>query len=48
MYSLTDELLLQTYYRAIEQKLNNDFIELLFNEILKRNLQSQLHPLILE
>jgi len=48
MHSLSDELLIQAYYRAIEEELSNDFIEMLFNEILKRNLQSQLRPLILE
>lgn len=48
MHSLSNELLIQTYYQAIEQKLSPDFIDMLFKEILKRNLQPQLHPLILE
>lgn len=36
--NITDELLLNSYYKAIELKLDNNFIGLLKIEIDKRNL----------
>ncbi|WP_100406416.1 sporulation histidine kinase inhibitor Sda [Bacillus solitudinis] len=41
MESLTDELLVQSYLRALEFELEEDFIQLLFTELCYRNL----HPL---
>lgn len=39
MKSLTDELLLETYSKAKELNLEEDFIILLKNEIERRNLK---------
>ncbi|ADC50232.1 MULTISPECIES: sporulation histidine kinase inhibitor Sda [Alkalihalophilus] len=49
MHSLSDDVLIQSYYRAQEYGLDDDFLDLLFRELCKRNLQhlaSQLstHP----
>jgi hypothetical protein len=41
---ISDELLISSYLKAVAVKLDNSFIELLFNEIEHRNLQ----PLLLE
>ncbi|MBP2002082.1 developmental checkpoint coupling sporulation initiation to replication initiation [Paenibacillus shirakamiensis] len=43
MATLTDELLLDSFKRATELKLDRDFLALLLAEIRKRNLNSQLH-----
>ena len=43
MQSLTDEMLIQSYHRAIDLQLSSEFIQLLFEEICKRDL----HPLLL-
>ncbi|MFP4977267.1 sporulation histidine kinase inhibitor Sda [Paenibacillus sp. CN-4] len=40
MVELSDELLLDSYYRALELQLEHDFIALLLVEIRKRNLHS--------
>lgn len=39
MAALTDELLLDSYQKAIELNLERDFIALLLAEIHKRNLE---------
>jgi developmental checkpoint coupling sporulation initiation to replication initiation len=38
MIRLSDDLLIQTYYKAISLHLSNDFIEILKSEIIQRNL----------
>ncbi|NEU31611.1 sporulation histidine kinase inhibitor Sda [bacterium LRH843] len=38
MHKLSNELLIETYYKAIDLKLNDDFIELIRLEIAKRSL----------
>ncbi|WP_144450559.1 sporulation histidine kinase inhibitor Sda [Halalkalibacter nanhaiisediminis] len=38
MQNLSNELLIETYYKAIELKLNQDFIELIRLEIINRSL----------
>lgn len=38
MRSLSDDLLIETYYKAIELKLSNDFIMLIKEEIERRSL----------
>jgi developmental checkpoint coupling sporulation initiation to replication initiation len=38
MLTISDDLLLQTYYKAIRLHLSKDFIELLESEISRRNL----------
>ncbi|WP_368505618.1 sporulation histidine kinase inhibitor Sda [Alkalihalophilus sp. As8PL] len=40
MEILNDEVLIQSYHKALELNLHQDFIELLFQEICKRNLHS--------
>ena len=37
--NLSDELLILSYLKAAEIKLDNSFIRLLFNEIEQRNIQ---------
>ncbi|MBP3952352.1 sporulation histidine kinase inhibitor Sda [Bacillus suaedae] len=39
---LSNELLIQAYERAIKEGLSSDFVDLLFQEISKRNLKNQL------
>lgn len=43
MEILSNELLIQAYERAIKEGLSSDFIDLLFQEISKRNLKNQLN-----
>jgi developmental checkpoint coupling sporulation initiation to replication initiation len=38
MVRLSNDLLIQTYYRAISLQLSKDFIEILKSEINRRNL----------
>lgn len=38
MKSLSDELLIETYYKAIELQLSEDFISLIKEEIERRSL----------
>lgn len=38
MRKLSDELLIESYFKAIEMKLNDDFIELIMIEIKRRSL----------
>jgi hypothetical protein len=38
MEGIPDDLLIETYYMAIERKLSTDFVRLLLHEITKRNL----------
>jgi developmental checkpoint coupling sporulation initiation to replication initiation len=38
MKHLTDDLLIESYYKAVELKLNPEFIELIEREILRRSL----------
>jgi developmental checkpoint coupling sporulation initiation to replication initiation len=38
MRNLSDELLIESYYKAIELKLSPDFIELIEREIFRRSL----------
>ncbi|MCY7784016.1 MULTISPECIES: sporulation histidine kinase inhibitor Sda [unclassified Bacillus (in: firmicutes)] len=38
MRKLSDELLIESYFKATEMKLNRDFIELIENEIKRRSL----------
>lgn len=41
MHSLSDKLLLSSYKKATELKLNNDFIALMEKEMKRRAIQSQ-------
>ncbi len=38
MRKLSDELLIESYFKAIEMKLNDDFIDLIVIEIKRRSL----------
>lgn len=38
MRKLSDELLIESYYKATEMKLNDEFIELITLEIKRRSL----------
>ncbi|ADP33164.1 sporulation histidine kinase inhibitor Sda [Bacillus atrophaeus] len=38
MRKLSDELLIESYFKANEMNLNRDFIELIENEIKRRSL----------
>jgi len=38
MRKLSDELLIESYFKATEMNLNRDFIELIENEIKRRSL----------
>ncbi|WP_428911936.1 sporulation histidine kinase inhibitor Sda [Niallia sp. Krafla_26] len=40
--NLSDELLINSYSKAIELKLDDSFTRLLFNEIERRNIQHML------
>ncbi|WP_100372212.1 sporulation histidine kinase inhibitor Sda [Bacillus sp. FJAT-45037] len=42
MRNLSDELLIETYYKAIELDLNADFIELIQLEIRRRSLLNKI------
>lgn len=46
MVELSDEMLLDSYHRAIELQLEYDFIALLLVEIRKRNLHSPVHAVL--
>ncbi|WP_086074432.1 sporulation histidine kinase inhibitor Sda [Paenibacillus camerounensis] len=46
MVELSDEMLLDSYQRAIELHLEHDFIALLLAEIRKRNLHSPEHAVL--
>ena len=39
MRTLSNETLLDTYYKAVELKLEKEFIQLLLNEIRRRDLK---------
>jgi developmental checkpoint coupling sporulation initiation to replication initiation len=40
--NLSDELLIESYYKAIELKLSQDFIELIKREIFRRSLEHKI------
>lgn len=42
MKTLSDELLIQSYYKARELKLNNEFILLIEKEIHRRSLTNKI------
>ncbi|MBM0064276.1 sporulation histidine kinase inhibitor Sda [Alkalicoccobacillus gibsonii] len=42
MKHLSDDLLIETYYKAIELELSNEFVELIKLEIVKRSLDSKI------
>ncbi|MBY0123869.1 sporulation histidine kinase inhibitor Sda [Bacillus sp. S/N-304-OC-R1] len=42
MRKLSDELLIESYYKAIELKLSHDFINLIKTEIHRRSLSHKL------
>ncbi|KGA98476.1 sporulation protein [Alkalihalobacillus alcalophilus ATCC 27647 = CGMCC 1.3604] len=42
MHNLSDELLIETYYKAVELNLNHDFIELIKLELLNRSLMDKI------
>jgi len=42
MRNLSDELLIETYYKALELKLSSEFLELLKQEIKRRSLSDKL------
>lgn len=42
MKNLSDELLIETYFKAIELNLSDDFLELLKKEIQRRSLLDKL------
>jgi developmental checkpoint coupling sporulation initiation to replication initiation len=46
MVELSDEMLLDSYHRAIELQLEQDFIALLLVEIRKRKLHSPVHAVL--
>ncbi len=46
MVELSDEMLLDSYHRAIELQLEHDFIALLLVEIRKRKLHSTVHAVL--
>ena len=41
MKLLSDESLLESYYRAVDLKLDQEFIQLLWDEIERRKLQGR-------
>ncbi|MGJ9458483.1 sporulation histidine kinase inhibitor Sda [Oceanobacillus sp. CF4.6] len=41
--NISDVLLLRSYYKAIDQKIHSDFIEILKIEIDRRNLETTNH-----
>lgn len=41
MENLSDELLIETYRKALELKLNQDFIDLIYKELYKRSLHDR-------
>ncbi|MGV3487406.1 MAG: sporulation histidine kinase inhibitor Sda [Tuberibacillus sp.] len=43
MDKLSDELLLESYYKAKELRLSKDFINLIEQEIHRRSLECRLH-----
>lgn len=43
MKNLSDELLIESYYKAYELKLNPEFIRLIEQEIQRRSLQYNFH-----
>ncbi|WP_243386246.1 sporulation histidine kinase inhibitor Sda [Bacillus kexueae] len=43
MKKLSDELLIESYFKATEMKLSEDFIELIKSEINRRSLDHFLH-----
>lgn len=43
MKALSDENLLESYFDAIDMRLENEFIDLLYQEIKRRNLVSVLN-----
>ncbi|MCK0471632.1 MULTISPECIES: sporulation histidine kinase inhibitor Sda [Halalkalibacter] len=42
MKNLSDELLIETYYKAIELNLSHDFIELIRLELTRRSLTDKI------
>ncbi|ALA51200.1 sporulation histidine kinase inhibitor Sda [Shouchella clausii] len=42
MENLSDELLIETYHKAIELELNQDFIDLIHDELLRRSLTDRI------
>ncbi len=38
MYNLSDELLIETYHKAVELELGQDFIDLIVAELSRRSL----------
>jgi developmental checkpoint coupling sporulation initiation to replication initiation len=42
MRNLSDDLLIESYYKALELKLNQEFIELIVNEISRRSLSHEI------
>jgi len=42
MRKLSDELLIESYYKAIELKLSTDFIRLIESEIHRRSLSNKI------
>ncbi|WP_166240567.1 sporulation histidine kinase inhibitor Sda [Paenibacillus turpanensis] len=45
MRLLSNESLLDTYYKAVELKLEKDFINMLLDEIRRRNLKLSKHSI---
>ncbi|WP_078390917.1 sporulation histidine kinase inhibitor Sda [Shouchella patagoniensis] len=41
MENLSDELLIETYHKAVELELNKDFIDIIHAELLRRSLTDQ-------
>ncbi|MDQ0205502.1 developmental checkpoint coupling sporulation initiation to replication initiation [Alkalicoccobacillus murimartini] len=42
MKHLSDDLLIETYYKAIELELSNEFVELIKLELMKRSLEAKI------
>lgn len=47
MHKLSDDLLLESYFKAIKLRLNNDFIRLIETEIHRRSLTEKIRTLVM-
>ncbi|UKS27525.1 sporulation histidine kinase inhibitor Sda [Paenibacillus sp. HWE-109] len=43
MRQISDETLIDSYYKALDLRLETDFVDLLFAEIQRRNLKLQVY-----
>lgn len=47
MHKLSDDLLLESYFKAIKLRLNSDFIHLIETEIHRRSLTHKINVLVI-